>query len=274
MCLKPKARNSPTRDRGSACAPSSPAMNVMGTPCAASSSSELNATLVAPPLMTETSLMTTTLSSRGSASISITASWPRRVEGSVSTRVTTFTSEGERTRRREPAGDEVQQGATVAQCAAGAIDVWLGSQQPDQIGGDVPAHQEQRPLRRAGALAHEIDRIGDLRVAEAHPRLATALHAQMHPERRGDLQDASVAGEATAEIDIFEPAVQWEVLVENKPMLANRSETDSHVASVCAVDVRGGRGTLPLRLGVQQDRDHRGRLQRIRMQHGNPSRSG
>ena len=105
------------------------------------------------------------------------------------------------------------------------------------VGYDVSAHELQRLAARAGALANEIERIGNLRVAKPATRLTAGLHAEVDAARSTDLHNPAMCRHATAEVDILQPAVEWQGLVKLQPPRVHHVDAYRHVAAVGVIDV-------------------------------------
>ena len=98
----------------------------------------------------------------------------------------------ENPRRREAIGREVGEGERIAAKAAEAIDPWLRAEALDEIGDDVSADLPKGARGREAALAPQIDRVGDLRIAKPQSRRASALYAKVDALQGAALEDRAL----------------------------------------------------------------------------------
>ena len=69
----------------------------------------------------------------------------------------------------EAPAEEIRESQEVPSYATAPVDMRLGAIGAKEVHRQVAAHQPSRATWRVAALAHEMDRIGDLRVAEPAP---------------------------------------------------------------------------------------------------------
>src|SRR3954463_13856252 len=77
-----------------------------------------------------------------------------------------------------------------------------------------------------------MERVGDLRVAEAKSGLTTARYAKVHANGSRHQRNGSEAGNLPAKINVLEPSVAGKALVKAQVPCSDRLQTETHVATV------------------------------------------
>src|SRR5215475_3254456 len=98
--------------------------------------------------------------------------------------------ERENARWVQASNKEIEHSTNVAEGAPPAIDVRFGPQASCEVHQQISRHLVRRFSAAAGALAHQINRIGNLGVAKANARLSARFDTKMHPASGWNLHDA------------------------------------------------------------------------------------
>src|SRR5687768_544724 len=116
--------------------------------------------------------------------------------------------------RLHPTTKQVVHSKQISPKTASPVDIRLRPQTLEHVGRYIARHKIQRKRCRDRTLSDQIDRIRNLRVAEAHATYPPRFEAKVHAERIVDLYDPASLSQLAGKINILLPTVENQALVE------------------------------------------------------------
>src|SRR5690606_24147143 len=97
-----------------------------------------------------------------------------------------------------------------------AVNMGFGPDAAQQVGREVAEHQRHEEGRGNRPLAHQINRIDDLRIAEPGSADASGLDAEVDAADDVHADDLAALAQLAGEVDILLPSVKHETFVESQ----------------------------------------------------------
>jgi hypothetical protein len=118
----------------------------------------------------------------------------------------------------QSSANQIEEAESITEHSTTPINPRFRSNQIAKIGKDIATHLMQSAIEPESAFAPKVERIGDLRISETNSRGAAAFAAEMDANHTFISHDSAIRRKLPTKINVFEPTIEWQVLVKSQAM--------------------------------------------------------